>query len=287
MSHRFLLFALFVLILIGCEDKTDVIEPEPSPNQSPVVDRLILPDRIEANTQLKLQVITRDADKDKLSIVWEVSEGTVEDDLWTAPNRATEVVISVHVSDGENPTVSQSKNVTVTKPVTVEPITVEPVTVEPPIMPPPQRDPDPPRPDPEVPEGAEAWNIIRRVGIEYVAPGQETIKVSIGDTIEQVNALAERSEWLDDDSQIHFHPQIGDFHCIYANGKTVAISIFHDGFKTKEGIGPGSHVDDLIAEYGNPDQIGEGENFTFYSYFAHGYMFAVLADKRVFAITVS
>lgn len=281
MFRRFL-FALFVIILIGCEDKTDVIEPEPPPNQSPVIDQLILPDRIEANTQLKLQVITRDADKDKLSIVWEVSEGTVDDDLWTAPDRATEVVISVHVSDGENAAVSQSKNVTVTKPVTLEP-----VTLEPPIVPEQQRDPDPQPPDLEIPEGAEAWNIIRGVGIEYVAPGEEAIKVSVGDTVEQVTALAERSEWVDDDSQIHFHPRIGDFHCIYANGKTVAISIFHDGFKTREGIGPGSHVDDVIAEYGNPDQIGEGENFTFYSYFAHGYMFAVLADKRVFAITVS
>ena len=97
--------------------KTDVTEPEVSPNLPPVIDRLILPDRIEANTALKLQVITRDADKDKLSIVWEVSEGTVDDDVWTSPNRATEVVISVYVSDGENPAVSQTRNVTVMKTV--------------------------------------------------------------------------------------------------------------------------------------------------------------------------
>ena len=102
MSRGFL-FILFVLILIGCEYKTDVIEPEVPPNQPPVIDQLILPDRIEANTPLKLQVITRDADKDKLSIVWEVSEGTVDADVWTSPNRATQVVISVHVSDRENP----------------------------------------------------------------------------------------------------------------------------------------------------------------------------------------
>ena len=273
MFHRFL-FALSVLILIGCEDKTDVIEPEAPPNQPPVIDRLILPDRIEANTQLKLQVITRDADKDKLSIVWEVSDGTVDDDLWTSPNRATEVVISVHVSDGENPTVSQSKNVTITKPVTVEP----------PIVPEQQRDPDPPPPDPEV---AGVWNITPGVGIEHVAPGQETIKVSIGDTIEQVNAVAEDSQWIDDISQVHFHPRLGNFHCIYENGKTVAISIFHDGFKTKEGISVGVHVDDLIAEYGNPDEIREGENFTFYFYFARGYMFSVLANKLVGVITVA
>ena len=273
MSRRFL-FALFVLILIGCEDKTDVIEPEPPPNRSPVIDRLILPDRIEANTPLKLQVITRDADKDKLSIIWEVSEGTVDDDLWTAPNRATEVVISVHVSDGENPTVSQSQNVTVT-----QPLTVEPPTVEPPIVSEQQHDPDPPG-------GAGVWNITPGVGIEHVAPGQETIKVSIGDTIEQVNALAELSGAIEGDSQVHFHPRLGDFHCIYENGKTVAISIAHGGFKTKEGISVGVHVDDLIAEYGNPDEIREDENFTFYFYFARGYMFSVLGDILV-GITVA
>ena len=281
MFRRFL-FTLSVFILIGCEDKTDVIEPEVPPNRPPVIDRLILPDRIEANTPLKLQVITRDADKDKLSIVWEVSEGTIEDDLWTAPDRATEVVISVHVSDGENATVSQSKNVTVTKPVTVEP-----VTLEPPIVPEQQRDPDPQPPDLEVPEGAEAWNIIPGVGIEYVAPGKETIKVSLGNTVEQVTALAERSDWIEDNSQIHFHPRLGDFYCIYENGKTVAIGVFDAVFKTKEGIGVGAHIDDVIAEYGNPEDIGEGEKFTFYMYFAHGYMFSVPVNKHhVFGIVV-
>ena len=272
MSRGFL-FTLLVLILIGCEDKTDVIEPEVSPNRPPVIDRVILPDRIEANTPLELQVITRDADKDKLSIVWEASEGTVDADVWTSPNYATEVVISVHVSDGENPAVSQSKNVTV----------IKSVTVEPPIVPAEQPSPDP---LPREPEALEAWNIIPRVGIEHVAPGQETIKVSIGDTVEQVNALAERSEEVDDNNRVHFHPRLGDFHCIYQNGRTVAISVFHDGFKTKEGIRVGVHIDDVILEYGDPDDIGEGENFRFYMYFAHGYMFSVPANKHVFAITV-
>ena len=273
MSRGFL-FILFVLILIGCEDKTDVIEPEVPPNRPPVIDRLILPNRIEANTPLTLQVIARDADKDKLSIVWEVSEGTVEADVWTSPNRATQVVISVHVSDGENPAVSQSQNVTVMKPVTVEP----PIVLEE------QRNPDPP---PREPEALEAWNIIPGVGIEYVAPGKETIKVSLGDTTEQVNALAERSDWIEDNSQIHFHPRLGDFYCIYENGKTVAIGVFHAVFKTREGIGVGAHVDDVIAEYGNPDEIGEGEKFTFYMYFAHGYMFSIPANKHhVFGIVV-
>ena len=274
MSRGFL-FILFVLILIGCEDKTDVIEPEVPPNQPPVIDQLILPDRIEANTPLKLQVITRDADKDKLSIVWEVSEGKVDDDVWTSPNRATQVTISVHVSDGENPAVSQSQNVTVLKPVTVEP---PPIVVEPP------RNPEPPPREPEI---GEAWNITPGIGIEHIAPGQETIKVSIGDTVEQVNAVAERFEWIDDDSQVLFHPRLGEFHCLYEDGKTALITVFDPRFKTREGISIGSHVDDLIAEYGNPDEIRENENVTFYFYFARGYVFLVLDVKFVGAITVA
>ena len=278
---RQFLFALFVLILIGCEDKTDVIEPEVSPNRPPVIDRLILPDRIDANTPLELQVITRDADKDKLSIVWEVSEGMVDADVWTSPNRAAEVVISVHVSDGENPTVSQSKNVTVVKPVTVEP---PPIVMPPPIVVDPPRDPDPPLPDPEV---AGVWNITPGVGIEHVAPDQETIKVSIGDTIEQVTAVAEISEWVAEDGQVHFHPRLGEFHCVYEDGKTVLISIFDRRFKTRDGIRVGSHVDGLIEAYGDPDEISENEDLTFYFYFARGYAFMILDDELVVAITVA
>ena len=86
MFRRFLLI-IFILILIGCEDKTAVVEPEPTPNQSPVIDRVILPNQIEANIPLKLQVITRDADKDKLTIIWGGSEGTIDNDVWTSPDR--------------------------------------------------------------------------------------------------------------------------------------------------------------------------------------------------------
>ena len=279
---RQFLFTLFVLILIGCEDKTDVIEPEVSPNRPPVIDRLILPDRIDANTPLELQVITRDADKDKLSIVWEVSEGTVDADVWTSPNRAAEVVISVHVSDGENPTVSQSKNVTVVKPVTVEPPPI--VMPPPPIVVDPPSEPEPPPPDLEA---AGVWNIIPRVGIEHVAPDQETIKVSIGDTIEQVTAVAEISEWVAEDGQVHFHPRLGEFHCLYEDGKTVLITIFDRRFKTREGVSVGSHVDGLIEAYGDPNEISENEDLTFYFYFVRGYVFVVLDDELVVGITVA
>ncbi len=272
MFRRFL-FTVFVLALIGCgEDKTEVVEPEPPPNQPPIIDRLILPNRVEANTPLKLQVITRDADKDNLSIVWEVSEGTVDGDVWTAPDRATEVVISVHVSDRTNPTVTQSRNVIVNKELRSEP--------EPP--PPPLVQPEPPG-DAEV---TSEWNIIGGVGIEHIAPGQETLKVSIGDTVEEVNAIAQNVEWLRDDSQILFHPRLGEFHCVYEDGKTIGMTIIDGRYKTAEGLRVGSHNDDVIAEYGNPDNINQGEEITFHTYFRRGYIFGYDDTKRVVLIIV-
>lgn len=265
---RRLMLTLFLLALIGCaEDETPVVEPEPPPNQPPVIDRLILPDKVEANAPLKLQVIARDADQDNLSIVWEVSEGTVDGDVWTAPDRATEVVISVHVSDHTNPTVTQTRNVLVNK--------------EPP--PPPLVQPEPP---PGEVVGAGEWNITGRVGIEHVVPGQEPVKISIGDTVEEVNAIAQHVEWLREDSQILFHPRLGQFHCVYEDGKTIAITIANDLYKTAEGIRVGSHVDDVVAEYGNPDDINPGEQVTFHAYFRRGYIFGVADTKRVVLIIV-
>ena len=278
-------FAIFVVILIGCgEDKTAVVKPEPIPNKPPVIDRVILPNQVEANIPLKLQVITRDADKDKLAIVWAVSEGTVVDDVWTPPNRATQVVISVHVTDGKNPTVTQSKNVTVTKPKTAEPL--------PQPLPPPQREPEPPvqpepPPSPRKPEVVEAWTITARVGIEHIAPGQEPLRVSIGDTFEQVNALAIRAEWKGNDTQILFHPRFGEFACIYKNGKVSTIITDQARFKTPEGIGVGSHINDVKAKYGEPDRVAQGVQFTSYMYFGHGYMFSTRGNDRVLIITIS
>ena len=271
---RRLMLTLFLLVLIGCaEDETPVVEPEPPPNQSPVIDRVILPNKVEANTPTKLQVIARDVDQDNLSIVWEVSEGTVEGDVWTPPDRATEVVISVHVSDRTNPTVTQTRNITVNKELPPEP--------EPP--PPPLVQPEPP---PGETVGAGEWNIIGRVGIEHVAPGQEPVKVSIGDTVEEVNAIAQSVEWLRDDSQILFHPRLGEFHCVYEDGETIAITIADGRYKTAEGIRVGSHVNDVDAEYGNPDDINVGEKVTFNTYFRRGYIFGFDDTKRVVLIIV-
>ena len=270
---------VFVLAFIGCNQK---IEREVPPNEPPIIDRLVAPNRIEANTQVKLQIIARDAENDYLRITWEASEGTIAGDVWTAPDRAAKVVISVHVSDGINPPVTESKNVTVLKEETAEP----PPIVQPPVV----QEPSPPQPERELPppepEVVEAWKIIGKVGIEHVAPGQETLKVSIGDTIEQVNAIALRAEWKGNDGQILFHPRFGEFHCLYKNGKVSAITTDQARFRTPEGIGVGSHINTVKAKYGKPDLVDQGVQFTSYLYFGHGYMFSTRGNDNVIIISV-
>lgn len=280
---RWFLSIVFVLVLVGCSDKTNVVEPEP--NELPIIDRVIVPTRVEANIPITLQIITRDSDKDYLTIVWETSEGVVKGDVWTPPDHATQVVISVHVSDGTNPIVTQSKNVTVIKPVTVEP----PPVVQQPLLEP-ERFPEPPsQPEPEPqpePEVVEAWNIVGKVGIEHIAPGQETLKVSIGDTIEQVNAIVLRAEWKGNDGQLLFHPRFGEFHCLYENGKVSVITTDQARFRTPEGIGVGSHINTMKAKYGKPDLVDQGVQFTSYLYFGHGYMFSTRGNDNVIVISV-
>ena len=302
MFPRFLLI-ICMLILIGCDDKTDVVEPDS--NQPPVIDRVILPNQIEANTPIKLQVIAHDTDQDHLSITWEVSEGTVGGDIWTPPDRAAEVTISVHVTDGTNPTVIQSKNVTVTKQETVDSSTLTELQPQPEPPPPqpssqpepeppqplPEPEPPPPRPEPEPPprepEGPQTWNIIPRVGIEYIAPGQEILTIFIGGTREQVTALAERSEWVDHETQILFHPQLGEIRCFYREGKVAAITVNHPRYKPQEDVRVGMHIDAAITKYGAPDKVNQGEKFAAYLYYAHGYLFTVTRGKRIASTTIA
>ena len=141
-------------------------------------------------------------------------------------------------------------------------------------------------PEPREPEGIEAWNITAKVGIEHIAPGQEPLRVSIGDTIEQVNAIALRGEWREDDSQILFHPGFGEFHCLYKNGKVATITTDQARFKTPEGIGVGSLINTVKVKYGGPDRIAEGVKFTSYLYCGHGYMFSTRGNDRVLIITI-
>ena len=72
-----------------------------------------------------------------------------------------------------------------------------------------------------------------------------------------MNALALRGEWRGNDDQILFHPRFGEFHCLYKNGKVSTITTDQARFKTPEGIGVGSHINDVKAKCGEPDQIAQ------------------------------
>ena len=269
MFRRFL-FAVFVLALIGCDDKR-IVEPEPPPNQPPVLHGVFVTDRVLATYRVKLKVLATDPDKDELKIVWEASQGIVNNDIWTPPDRATEVVVSVHVSDGINPPVSESQSIIVEK--------LPPIRT--PRLPTQTHYEPPPVPDFEI------WSIASGWGIEYVVPGKVSIKVSIGDTVEQVNALVERSEWLENDGQILFHSKLGEFLCFYEEGKIVSISVTSPRYSTPWGISVGSHVDEVIAMHGQPDKITPNKELTVYVYIAERYQFVILPNKRVGSITIT
>ena len=267
MFRRFL-FAVFVLALIGCDNKT-VVEPEPPLNQPPVIRGVFVIGRALATYPVTLRVSATDPDNDELTIIWEASQGTVDDEVWIPPDRATEAVLTVHVSDGINAPVSESHNITVVK---LPPI--------PQPLPPQTHYEPPPVPDFEI------WSIASGWGIEYVVPGKVSIKVSIGDTVEQVNALAERSEWLENDSQVLFHPKLGEFLCFYEEGKIVSITVNDARYKTPRGISVGSHVDEVIAMHGQPDKITPNKELTVYMYIAERYLFGILLNKRVGSISI-
>ena len=127
--------ALIVLLCcLGCGNDTPV-EPEPRINTAPKIDALILPEKVEAGSTVNLQVVTRDAENDKLTIHWQVSEGQVDiaAAIWTAPKDSTTVEITVFVSDQSNEAVSAKKSVQVIRP---EVPVVTPVPSNPPPNPP-------------------------------------------------------------------------------------------------------------------------------------------------------
>ena len=93
------------LLVAGCgDDDTEMT------NSQPVIDRVIVPEEVKAGETVKLEVVAHDADGDKLTYKWEVSEGTVDAvGVWTVPAEATRATVLVHVGDGVNSAVTSSK----------------------------------------------------------------------------------------------------------------------------------------------------------------------------------
>ena len=95
------------LFVAGCGSDDDDTEMT---NSQPVIDRVIVPEEVKAGETVKLEVVANDADGDKLTYKWEVSEGTVDAaGVWTVPAEATNATVLVHVNDGVNTSVESSK----------------------------------------------------------------------------------------------------------------------------------------------------------------------------------
>ena len=95
------------LFVAGCGDDDDDTEMT---NSQPIIDRVIVPESVKAGETVKLEVVAHDADGDKLTYNWEVSEGTVDAvGVWTVPSDATRATVLVRVGDGVNSAVTSSK----------------------------------------------------------------------------------------------------------------------------------------------------------------------------------
>ena len=104
------MFSMFIvmigaLFVAGCgDDDTEMT------NSQPIIDRVIVPEEVKAGEKVKLDVVAHDADGDKLTYKWKVSEGTVNAaGVWTVPAEAARATVLVHVSDGINSSVASSK----------------------------------------------------------------------------------------------------------------------------------------------------------------------------------
>ena len=122
--HFVFLLMLGLFCVIGCEQE----ETPEIINSQPVIDRVIVPEEVNAGETVKLEVVAHDVDGDSLTYTWEVSEGTVDSGgLWSVPSDATSATVLVHVSDGANPPVASPKSsVQIIKKVVPPPTTPTP-----------------------------------------------------------------------------------------------------------------------------------------------------------------
>ncbi len=94
------------LFVVGCGNDEDT----DTTNSQPIIDRLIVPEQIQAGEKVKLEVVAHDADGDKLTYKWKVSDGTVDAaGVWTVPREPMNAAVLVHVSDGVNASITSSK----------------------------------------------------------------------------------------------------------------------------------------------------------------------------------
>lgn len=85
-------------------------------NAAPVIESIVVSDRVHAVSSIELEAVVHDADKDTLEYIWEVDEGMLDSDsistpTWTAPIEMGLVNIKLTVDDGINKPVTRSASV--------------------------------------------------------------------------------------------------------------------------------------------------------------------------------
>ena len=274
-----ILIGLFVVL--GCGNDT-IVKPEPKINTPPVIDALILPQRVEPGAKVNLQVITRDAEDDKLNVNWQVAEGSLDtvNKVWTAPNHATTVEITVFVTDRTNKAVSAKKNVQV---VSTQPVVPPPSPNNQPIQ-----HPEPPTPaNPTVPEpvGKEEAKIFPGMEIVVITPGLEDVSVRLRQDIDELEQLYGRPEVHATGVLIFNAPRLGEFGILPNNNDEVGqILTIDKRYKTARGIGVGSTRAAVLKAYGEPDEADEALRVDHYDF--EGISFAYDKDWQVEAIFI-
>ena len=287
-----LLIGLF--IIAGC-GTTETTKPVEVPNTPPVIDKLIIPSEVEAGTKIALQVSKHDADGDQLTVNWEIGVGSLNkfSEEWTAPDHATNVRITVFVSDGINETVSASKDVKVIVPPAKTPPPSPPPTVTTPQQPPtvvttpqqpptiittpqqpptiittPQQPPTvitipalpPPTPErqenrPVIPPAPqEEARVVPGQGFIVITPGQDAVAVRIGDTFGNLRVLYGVPEVLDRDMFVWWSQRLGEFGCMFFNNQVVFILTTERKYRTAQGNGVGSNRHEIWREFGLPQE---------------------------------
>ena len=85
-------------------------------NAAPVIERIVVSDRVHAVSSVELEAVVHDADEDTLKYIWEVDKGildsiSISTPTWTAPIERGLVNIKLTVNDGINRPVTRSASV--------------------------------------------------------------------------------------------------------------------------------------------------------------------------------
>ena len=101
-----------LFVITGCGDES----PNGQHNSPPVIDYLIMPEKVSPGDSAELQVVAHDGDGDALIYVWDVDRGKLDSRTgqivkWTVPPDLKVVTVTVSVNDGVNEPVTKLKRV--------------------------------------------------------------------------------------------------------------------------------------------------------------------------------